>query len=183
MNPRHHHKLQILKSQAHEETYRSHGIEWLMGYSFLVGLLLLLNVIASFILKNKLFVHYPALRLVEAVLVVWLGFVLYGLEKRKIWVYKLALSWYVMSTAYLIVLFQVIQSAQLKVFFPLLLVFFVFLIGMQGLCCWYVYQKKPYFLNPFVKGHVTTTDRLFIVTLLLLFVLMVSMLITIWRWG
>ncbi len=179
----HYRRLQTLRKQAHGDLYRSHAVEWLMGYTFLIGLLFLLNVIASFILKNKLFTPYPALRLIEVLLVVWVGFVLYGLEKRKIWVWKLALSWFIMSTAYFIVLFQVIQSAQLKVFFPLLLVFFVFLIGMHALCCWYVYQKKPYFLNPFVKGHVTTTDRLFIATLLLLFVLMVSILITIWRWG
>lgn len=179
-----HGKLGNLNKKAKKESDAlNHGVQWLIAYMGLVGLVLFVNFIRSFIVPSKLFITYPVLRLIDVVFMVVLFFALYGLAERQPWGWKLSLGWFLATVIYAFILFQLVQSANMAIFFPLLLVLLVFVVALHALCFWYLYMKKLYFFNPFVKGNFTPIDKLFMITSLLLLVMMITISLTVWRFG
>ena len=175
--------LHRVRKRAHKEKYISKGVQWLAGYGMILGLFMFLNFLGSFFVSNPVFMKYPGWRLVDAIFLVVLGFTLYGMYHREAWSWRLGLVWFFGSVLYLIVGFMLLQNITLNMEFSLLAIIFIFLIANSCLCFWYLYQKKPFFYNPFVKGTFTAQDHVFVGTLLLLLVLLATIGLTVWRFG
>lgn len=125
------------------------GIKVLIIYLSFIGILYLASFFSSLafpttIIFGQIITGTLAI-LINLAVIVSLGFVLYGLIKRKAYTFDLAMLWFGLGLLNAILSFFLLESSRFAIFGDLMFISFLSLIIINTLVIWYLLSEKKYF--------------------------------------
>ncbi len=143
------------------------GIKFLIGYLLFISSLYIISFVSGLsfpttILFGKIVAGQQAV-IFNAVLLVLIGFMIFGFWKRKSFAFDLAISFFGFSTLNSLLSLTLFDSSELLPFKKLMLLSFVSLIFMNIVVIWYILHERKYFYaKKFHDRPVHQRDKVFL---------------------
>lgn len=159
------------------------SIRILIGYSSILVMFYLLYFVMGVYRPQLLFlggaiISYSAI-FIDALFVISLFVLIYGLKNRKSWAWLLGIIWYSLSTVHSIASVYLTAPNLYNILRELLVLSSVFIVIINLLIIWYIYTKKDYFRNPRHEDKFGKTDKIFVYSLVCFWAIMILISISI----
>ncbi|MFC1728058.1 hypothetical protein ACFLZ7_01170 [Nanoarchaeota archaeon] len=155
------------------------GIKVLITYASVVSLFYLIYLFVGIQKPISIFfgnlITGAGAMLIDVISVVLLGLIIFGLAKKKYWVFWLSLGWFAYGVINAIVSAFMIQT-QFLILKNMMLLSAVSVLLLNGLIVWYIYSEKEFFKTKHLNKVTRAKDHMFVY--IIASVLIISILLT-----
>lgn len=157
------------------------GIAFLLTFSFIMcAIYIILASMFSFTMVLGFVIEGALSRLINIFIIITLSFMIFGISKKKIWAYHLAMwvfSITILNSLVSMFFIKKSVSGSLNVFATFS---FFLMVIMNLITIWYLKRKKNYFLHHYLPTHMASEDKKYvfgITSLWLMFMFMTFILV------
>ncbi|MBI4149910.1 hypothetical protein HY488_00740 [Candidatus Woesearchaeota archaeon] len=155
------------------------GLKLLYWYTMVLGVLYVFYFFAGLYNPSLFLLKSYASLIIDVVLIVLLFYIFYGFKNRRYWAWKLSMLWYTFAVIYSILLVYVLRQGLYTISRELFMISSFFLIVINGLIVWYIYQKRDYFLDKMHREVFGIKDKFFVYSIVCFWAMLLTIGITV----
>lgn len=155
------------------------GLKLLYGYTIALGVLYFFYFLIGLYFPDLFPPHGHALLFLDALLLIILFYVIYGMKHRKYLVWKVSMLWYAFAIVYSIFLLYILGQGIYIVSAGLFALSSFLILIINGIIIWYIYHKEDYFLDHTHHDVFGIKDKFFVYSMVCFLAMVITISLTV----